>query len=118
LRDKKRQDQDVADRAKALKEKIRKARKEAQKIRDRDRQRTGVCRSDACLAVRFRQELKPFDALVTLLQIEADLKYEIDRRPNNKLLEDLAFVLGQKRILLEAHPSIREQMKEEDLSVR
>jgi len=114
MKDKKRQDAETAARAEAFKAMLKKARKEANKIRERDRRgRDGVCRPDSHLAVRFRLELEPPAALVTLMQIEKDLEREIERKPSNNLLQDLAFVQEQKKILLQTHPRAQEQIEME-----
>ncbi len=107
-------DQEVADRARELKARIKRAHKEIRELQDRDFKKTGVRRSRVQLLCRFRQELKqPFAAMLVISQVESNLKREIERHPNDRrLLEDLVFAQQQKSLLLESHPRLVEQMKE------
>ncbi|MDP3882812.1 MAG: hypothetical protein Q8Q48_02025 [Candidatus Staskawiczbacteria bacterium] len=103
-------DEALARKAKDLKALIKRAHKNAQKIRDRDREKTGVCRRDVGLLSRFRQEMAPDEALVTINHVEADIRRDMDHHPQDlNLLEDLTFAVQQKKLLLEAHPRLRER---------
>lgn len=106
-------DQEVADRARELKAKIKKAHKEIQELQNRDFKKTGVRRSRVQLLCRFRQELEPFAAMLVISQVESNLKRETERYPNDRrLLGDLTFAQQQKSLLLKSHPRLMEQMEE------
>jgi hypothetical protein len=106
-------DEGLAQKARNLKALIKKAHKNAQKIRDRDREKAGVHRPDVGLLSRFRQEMDPAEALIMISHVEADIRRDMDHHPNDRnLIEDLIFAVQQKKLLLETHPRLVEQAKE------
>jgi hypothetical protein len=108
-------DATIAAAAKKLRERIKKARKDAQELQQQDHRRTGVARSKLQLLGRFRQQLSPFAAMLAIVQEEKDLLHRSKQGlPNgqlNQIMDDLAFVRQQKELLLQDHPNLPEQTK-------
>lgn len=108
------EDGPVLDRARELRDRLVAAKKEIHELEARDRKKTGVARSRLQLLVRFRLELRPFAALLAILQVERNLTREIERNTKDaRLMQDLLFAQEQKRLLFERNPKLKEQMESE-----